>query len=106
MKCWRLRRAIGLAKLGCRNVEIRHVDGTLGWAEHAPYDGIAVAAGGREIPRPLLDQLGPGGRMIIPVGAEETSQVLLRVTRRGQDDFHQESLGDVRFVPLLGSSHQ
>ena len=106
MKCWRLRRAIGLAKLGCRNVEIRHGDGTLGWAAHAPYDGIAVAASGREIPRALLDQLGPGGRMLIPVGAEETSQVLLRMTRRGQDDFQRESLGDVRFVPLLGASHQ
>jgi protein-L-isoaspartate(D-aspartate) O-methyltransferase len=90
-----------LLQLGYRNVEICRGDGTLGWPEHAPYDGIAVAAGGRQIPPALLDQLRVGGRLVIPVGPDEMSQVLLRVTREGPDDFHREALGDVRFVPLV-----
>jgi len=90
-----------LAKLGYRNVEIRRGDGTLGWTEHAPYDAIAVAAGGRQIPRALLGQLRLGKRLVIPIGPDETSQVLVRVTYAGQDDFHRDSLGNVRFVPLI-----
>jgi protein-L-isoaspartate(D-aspartate) O-methyltransferase len=91
-----------LAKLGYENVHVLCGDGTLGWAEHAPYDAIAVAAGGPEVPTALLDQLAPGGRLVVPVGPDETSQDLVRVTRRGKR-FERESLGSVRFVPLIGA---
>ncbi len=91
-----------LGRLGYRNVEVLHGDGTLGWPEHAPYDAIAVAAGGPRVPKALLDQLAPGGRLVIPVGTDETSQVLTRVTREGANDFREEPLTEVRFVPLIG----
>lgn len=91
-----------LARLGFRNVHVRCGDGTLGWPEHAPYDAIAVAAGGPEVPRALLEQLAPGGRLVMPVGADETSQMLLRVTREPDGSFRTEPLGEVRFVPLIG----
>ncbi len=90
-----------LARLGFHNVHVLCGDGTLGWPEHAPYDAIAVAAGGPEVPRALLDQLAPGGRLVVPVGPDDTSQELVRVTRSG-DHLETESLGGVRFVPLIG----
>ncbi len=90
-----------LARLGFHNVHVLCGDGTLGWPEHAPYDAIAVAAGGPEVPKALLDQLAPGGRLVIPVGPDETSQTLMRVTREGAE-FRTEPLGEVRFVPLIG----
>ena len=83
-------------------MEVLHGDGTLGWPEHAPYDAIAVAAGGPQVPNALLEQLAQGGRLVIPVGPDETSQVLTRVTRLGADHFREESLAEVRFVPLIG----
>jgi protein-L-isoaspartate(D-aspartate) O-methyltransferase len=85
--------------LRLRNVHLRHGDGFQGWAAHAPYDGILMAAAPLELPSALLAQLGPGGRLIAPVGPEGR-QHLLRITRRG-DDFHKETLGLVSFVPLL-----
>jgi protein-L-isoaspartate(D-aspartate) O-methyltransferase len=85
--------------LRLRNIHLRHGDGFQGWAAHAPYDGILMAAAPLEIPAALFAQLGPGGRLIAPVGPEGRQQ-LLRITRRG-DDFHQETLGLVSFVPLL-----
>jgi protein-L-isoaspartate(D-aspartate) O-methyltransferase len=91
-----------LAQLGYQNVAVLHGDGTLGWPEHAPYDAIAVAAGGPQVPPALVEQLAPGGRLVIPVGPDETSQVLTRVTRIGADDFRVEPLIGVRFVPLIG----
>lgn len=90
-----------IAKLGMRNVEVLHGDGTRGWPERAPYDAIAVAARGPEIPRALLEQLAPGGRLVIPVGPE-TAQVLTRVTRTESGAFREEPLLEVRFVPLIG----
>jgi protein-L-isoaspartate(D-aspartate) O-methyltransferase len=72
-----------LARLGYRNVRVLCGDGTLGWPEHAPYDAIAVAAGGPEIPKALLSQLSPNGRLVIPVGSDESSQVLVLVVREG-----------------------
>jgi protein-L-isoaspartate(D-aspartate) O-methyltransferase len=92
-----------LREQGFDNVHVVHGDGTLGWPEHAPYDAIVVAAGGPEVPRPLLDQLAIGGRLVIPVGEEKTLQSLVRVTRRGADDYQREDLCDVRFVPLVGA---
>jgi protein-L-isoaspartate(D-aspartate) O-methyltransferase len=90
-----------LAGAGATNVHVLWGDGTLGWPEHAPYDAIAVAAGGPEIPRALLEQLAPGGRLVIPVGADESSQVLTRVTRE-ESGYREEPLLSVRFVPLIG----
>jgi len=91
-----------LPRLGYDNVRVRCGDGTLGWPDHAPYDAIAVAAGGPEIPKALLDQLAPQGRLVIPVGADESSQVLVRVIAEGNGRFHQEPIAGVRFVPLIG----
>lgn len=90
-----------LARLGYQNVRVLHGDGTLGWPEHAPYDAIAVAAGGPEIPKALLSQLTPGGRLVIPVGPDESSQELVRVVREGER-FRREPIMSVRFVPLIG----
>ena len=90
-----------LAALGFDNVHIRHGDGSLGWAEHAPYQGIVVAAGGPSIPRALLDQLAVGGRLVMPVGPARLQQ-LIRVTRTGESEYVREDLTDVRFVPLIG----
>ncbi len=90
-----------LRRLGFDNVQVRCADGTLGWPEEAPYDAIAVAAGGPEVPRALLSQLAPGGRLVIPVGPE-SEQVLTRVTREG-DGFREVALTPVKFVPLIGA---
>ena len=84
------------------NVEIALGDGTLGWLEHAPYDAILVAAGSPEVPRSLLDQLAPGGRLVIPVGDQHRAQHLLRV-RNKSGEYVQEDLGAVAFVPLIGA---
>jgi protein-L-isoaspartate(D-aspartate) O-methyltransferase len=91
-----------LRRLGFANVHVLLGDGSLGWPEHAPYDAIAVAAGGPRVPKALLSQLAIGGRLVIPVGPDLSSQVLVRVTRRSETDFHEEHLADVRFVPLVG----
>lgn len=88
---------------GIENVSILHGDGTLGWREHAPYNAIVVAAGGPEVPRPLLEQLAVGGRLVIPVGEGRTMQTLVRVRRTSQTEFQREEICDVRFVPLIGT---
>ncbi len=95
--------AVRLREQGYDNVHVLHGDGTLGWPEHAPYDAIVVAAGGPEVPRPLLDQLAIGGRLVIPVGEEKALQSLVRVTRIGANEYHRDELCDVRFVPLVGA---
>ena len=94
--------AATLADLGYDNVHVLHSDGTRGWAAHAPYDAIVVAAGGPTVPESLKDQLKIGGRLVIPVGADQRAQELVRVTRISQDEYRREDLADVRFVPLLG----
>jgi protein-L-isoaspartate(D-aspartate) O-methyltransferase len=96
--------AARLRELGFHNVHVLHGDGTLGWQEHAPYDAIVVTAGGPGIPKPLLAQLAPGGRLVIPVGEEKALQTLVRVTRAADGSLRQEDLGDVRFVPLIGAA--
>jgi protein-L-isoaspartate(D-aspartate) O-methyltransferase len=82
------------------NVALMVGDGTIGWSRYAPYDAILVAAGGPEIPEPLLEQLAVGGRMLIPVGGRESQRLVL--VKRGADGFHQEEVLDCTFVPLLG----
>jgi protein-L-isoaspartate(D-aspartate) O-methyltransferase len=91
-------------RLGYDNIHVLHGDGTLGWPEHAPYDGIVVTAGGPQVPEPLLSQLDIGGHLVIPVGSTLLTQDLVRVTRTVEDKYHRESLGGVRFVPLVGEA--
>ncbi|MBA3013466.1 MAG: protein-L-isoaspartate(D-aspartate) O-methyltransferase [Proteobacteria bacterium] len=86
------------------NIVIYQGDGTLGWPEHAPYDAIVVTAGAPEVPKPLLDQLAIGGRLVIPVGSSSYLQELVRVRRVGEHDFSTETLCGVRFVPLIGAA--
>ncbi len=92
-----------LESLGYENVHVLHSDGTRGWPEYAPYDAIVVAAGGPDVPRPLLDQLAVGGRLVIPVGPTPRLQELVRVTRVSESELARENLGGVRFVPLVGA---
>ena len=94
--------AATLADLGYDNVRVLHGDGTRGWPEHAPYDAIVVAAGGPQVPESLKEQLKVGGRLVIPVGADQRSQELVRVTRISKDEYRNEDIADVRFVPLIG----
>lgn len=92
-----------LAQLGLRNVYFRHGDGFQGWVGHAPYDAIICAAAPMEIPQALLKQLGPNGRLVIPVGPDQR-QELIRITRRVDargEEFVTERLGLVAFVPLV-----
>jgi protein-L-isoaspartate(D-aspartate) O-methyltransferase len=91
-----------LERLGYHNVHVRAADGTLGWAEHAPFDAIVVTAGGPEVPYPLRDQLAIGGHLVMPVGSALTVQELIRVHRVGENAYDTENLGGVRFVPLVG----
>lgn len=91
-----------LARLGYANVHVTCGDGSLGWREHAPYDAIAVAAGGPKAPPALLGQLALGGRLVIPIGPDESTQVLMRFTRETETSYVEEELTDVRFVPLIG----
>ena len=88
-----------LRQLDIYNVQFRPGDGWDGWPKYAPYDGIIVTAAAPKIPEKLLQQLAPGGRMIIPVGPTGC-QDLLQVTRQN-DHFEQVSLGAVSFVPLV-----
>jgi protein-L-isoaspartate(D-aspartate) O-methyltransferase len=91
-----------LRLLGIRNVQLRHGDGTLGLAQAAPYDGILCAAAPTYIPQELIDQLAPGGRLVLPVG-DGDEQVLTQVTRL-ESGVRTQSLERVRFVPMLGGT--
>jgi protein-L-isoaspartate(D-aspartate) O-methyltransferase len=89
-----------LDRLDYQNIALHVGDGTLGWSEHAPYNGIIVTAGAPQAPQPLLDQLSVGGRLVIPIG-DEQAQTLVRVTRT-RTGFKQEQLGECKFVKLVG----
>jgi protein-L-isoaspartate(D-aspartate) O-methyltransferase len=89
-----------LESAGIRNVTVLVGDGTLGWRPFAPYDAILVAAASPDVPAPLVEQLAPGGRMVIPLG-DRNSQTLTLVQREG-DQLRTRTVADVRFVPLLG----
>jgi protein-L-isoaspartate(D-aspartate) O-methyltransferase len=91
-----------LQTLGYRNVRVLHGDGSLGWPEHAPYDGIVVTAGGPRVPDALLGQLAIGGRLIMPVGSVQRHQRLVRVIRRTAEDYDYREMEEVSFVPLIG----
>jgi protein-L-isoaspartate(D-aspartate) O-methyltransferase len=89
-----------LAEAGVRQVTVLVGDGTLGWRPYALYDAILVAAASPDIPRPLIEQLAPGGRLILPIG-DRVNQVLTLVTRE-DEQIRIQPVSDVRFVPLLG----
>jgi protein-L-isoaspartate(D-aspartate) O-methyltransferase len=91
-----------LSRLGYDNVKVHCGDGTLGWPLHAPYDAIAVAACAPTVPKALLAQLAPQGRMVIPVGLDPSQQLLMRIVREDREVFREEILCPVRFVPLIG----
>lgn len=91
-----------LDALGVSNVVVYLGDGTQGRVADAPYDAIVVTAGGPSIPRPLLDQLAPGGRLVGPFGTRE-EQALVRVRRKAGGELVQEVLGRCRFVDLVGA---
>jgi protein-L-isoaspartate(D-aspartate) O-methyltransferase len=88
-----------LKELNFRNIRFRHGDGGQGWASSGPYDGIIVAAAPHAVPDALLEQLAPGGRMVVPIGAEG-EQELTRITRK-EGRLDREKLGPVAFVPLI-----
>ncbi|WP_206352289.1 protein-L-isoaspartate(D-aspartate) O-methyltransferase [Tautonia rosea] len=92
-----------LFRLGDRNVEVRHGDGYRGWPEAAPFDLIIVAASPPEIPKPLIDQLAPGGRLILPVG-EGFGQELVRIEKAEDGTITRESIAPVSFVPMTGEA--
>lgn len=90
-----------LRSLGFNNVSIRTDDGTKGWQVYAPFDAILVAAGGPEVPKPLLEQLEIGGKLVIPIGEDQKSQMLVRFIRT-ENGFKREEHGPCSFVPLIG----
>ena len=91
-----------LMDLGFRNISYRCDDGTNGWDAYAPFDAILVAAGGPTIPEPLAKQLEIGGRMVIPIGESQKTQMLVRVTRT-EKGCETENFGPCAFVPLIGN---
>lgn len=97
-----MRSAKLLSELGCTNVEVKLGDGNDGWAEHAPFDGIIVTAAAQHVPTPLLDQLKPGGRMVIPLGDWSYVQELILITKTPDGMLCRENILPVSFVPLTG----
>lgn len=95
-----------LHELGYENVQVRVGDGYLGWPEYAPFDGIIVTAAPDHIPEPLLEQLKPGGRLVIPVGPEHQTQTLLVLEKQRDGSVVSEEKMLVRFVPLTGDEHK
>jgi protein-L-isoaspartate(D-aspartate) O-methyltransferase len=83
------------------NIEVRIGDGYKGWPEKAPFDGIVVTAAAPHVPKALLEQLKPGGRMVIPVGSDGDIQYLKLITRRADGGYDEKRILPVRFVPLV-----
>ncbi|HVF50223.1 MAG TPA: protein-L-isoaspartate(D-aspartate) O-methyltransferase [Pyrinomonadaceae bacterium] len=90
-----------IRSLGIYNATVKCFDGTLGWSANAPYDAILVAAGGPEVPEPLLEQLKVGGRLVVPVGTSRDAQRLVRAIRT-ESSYEYEDHGGCAFVPLIG----
>jgi protein-L-isoaspartate(D-aspartate) O-methyltransferase len=89
-----------LARLGYRNVECRRCDGYEGWPEQAPFDGILVTAAAPAVPPPLIEQLGEGARLIVPVGPQYGPQELQAIEKRADGSVHTTDVLGVAFVPL------
>ena len=96
--------AARLAELGYANVEVRIGDGYGGWPEKAPFDAIVVTAAAPDIPPALVEQLKPGGRMVIPQGERWGVQDLLLITKRADGGVERKNVLPVRFVPLVHES--
>ncbi len=95
-----------LKRLNYDNVTVKAGDGYRGWPEHAPFDGIIVTAAADEIPPPLLQQLKPGGKLVIPVGEEHGYQELLLIEVGEDGEVRRRSVLPVRFVPMTGESQR
>jgi len=93
-----------LKELGYKNIKVRCGDGYRGWPEQAPFDVIIVAAAPERVPQPLVDQLAPGGRLVIPVG--RFYQQLILIERRKDGTLHRRSIAGVRFVPMTGEAQK
>jgi protein-L-isoaspartate(D-aspartate) O-methyltransferase len=91
-----------LHRLGCGNVNIRVADGYQGWPEHAPYDSIIVTAAAPHVPPPLINQLKPGGRLVVPVGPSHYGQQLMLLTKAEDGSNETRVVIPVAFVPLTG----
>ena len=92
-----------IEELGYDNVTVRAGDGYGGWPEHAPFDGILVTAAATHVPEPLIVQLKPGGRLVIPVGQSGSPQQLLLIRKRADGSVTQTETIPVQFVPLTRS---
>jgi protein-L-isoaspartate(D-aspartate) O-methyltransferase len=92
-----------LVRIGIQNVNVIHADGSNGWPEAAPYDGIVVTAAAPEVPEPLIDQLAFNGHLVLPVGSRTTSQDLIQIHKETDGSLVHSDLGPVRFVPLIGN---
>jgi protein-L-isoaspartate(D-aspartate) O-methyltransferase len=92
-----------MARLGYANVRIVEGDGTLGWPSEAPFDAIVAAASGSHVPQCWIDQLRPGGRIVMPLGDPQAVQTLVKLSKGEDGTLHHEDLGGVRFVPLIGA---
>jgi protein-L-isoaspartate(D-aspartate) O-methyltransferase len=90
-----------MRRLGYGNVHIVEGDGSRGWPEDAPFDAILAAASGSHVPQALIDQLKPGGRLVMPLGGRWSVQSLVKITKREDGGVDREELGAVRFVPLI-----
>jgi len=90
-----------LNAMGYRNIEVRIGDGYRGWPDKAPFDGIVVAAAAPQVPAALVEQLKPGGRMVIPVGASGDIQFLKVIVKRADGGYDEKQVLPVRFVPLV-----
>jgi len=91
-----------LQRLGYDNVEIIEGDGTKGCRDEAPFDAMLAAASGSHVPPPLVEQLAPNGRLVMPIGEPGWVQELIKVSKQEDGILKQENLGEVRFVPLIG----
>ena len=94
-----------LKKLGYK-VEVRQGDGYYGWNEHAPFDRVIITAAANHVPRPLLDQLKPGGKLILPLGNVRYSQNMTLIEKDSQGKMRTSQHGQVRFVPMVGAAQE
>jgi protein-L-isoaspartate(D-aspartate) O-methyltransferase len=96
--------SLRLKKLGYDNVTVRTGDGNLGWPEHAPYNGVIVTAAAAYIPQPLIDQLRPGARLVMPVGLPYSYQELMVIEKKADGKIEARNILGVSFVPLVAGS--
>ena len=95
-----------LKELGYKNITVRHGDGYRGWQEKSPFDAILITAATPEIPRPLLDQLKVGGRMVLPLGKSGSAQELMVLTKQEDGSLKEKFVTGVIFVPMTGEIRQ